>query len=216
VTAVPGPDGIQLIWREILPGGPGLYVPVDPDALLDEMDDSSFKANDEKMPYFALLWPAGESLAARVWQGPALDGLRVLDLGCGVGPVGIVAAARGGRVTFLDWEERAIEIVRRSATEQRMDADYVVADWRVPPPLPAFDRIFAADVLYEERNLPAVLPFLARHLAAGGEAWLTDPGRRHAGSLLERARDAGLVLLEDSILPAGSHGREVRLFRFGG
>ena len=65
---------MPLAWREIVPGGPGAFVPVDPDALLDVMDDASFRENDEKMPYFALLWPAGESLAALVWRGSVARG----------------------------------------------------------------------------------------------------------------------------------------------
>jgi predicted nicotinamide N-methyase len=208
------PEGLPLAWREVVPGGPRALVPTDPDALLDEMDDTAFRANDERMPYFALLWPSGESLAQRVWEGPAMDGLRVLDLGCGVGPVGLCAAARGARVVFLDWEPRALDLVRRSAEANGFAAEFVVADWRKPPPLGTFDRILAADVLYEERNLPAVLPFLRAHLAPGGEAWLADPGRRHAGGLEERAAEAGLRLLARETLPARAHGAEVRLHRF--
>jgi predicted nicotinamide N-methyase len=213
---VEGPDAIQLVWRDLAPGGPGFYAPRDPDALLDVMDDVSFRATDERMPYFAEVWPSGLALASAVLAGPALQGLRVLDLGCGVGTAGIAAAHRGGDVTFLDWEPRALEIVRRSARAQGLDASYVAADWRTAEGLGDYDRVLAADVLYEERNLPAVVPFLVRHVAPGGEAWVADPGRRHAGGLLEAAARAGLRLLEDRPLPAPSPGASVRLFRFAG
>jgi predicted nicotinamide N-methyase len=208
---------MPLALREVLPGGPRMYVPVDPDALLDELlegtDDAAFRASDEKMPYFALLWPAGESLAARVREGPSLRGRRVLDLGCGLAPSGLVAAAGGADVTFLDWEPRALEIVAMSLALAGLRGELVRADWRSPPTLQPFDLILAADVLYEERNLPAVVAFLASHLADGGEAWVADPGRRHAAGFPEAAAGAPLRVLEDAILPPRPHGRDIRLWR---
>jgi predicted nicotinamide N-methyase len=190
---------------------------VDPDRLLDEMDDETFRASDERMPYFAALWAAGEALAGRLLAGPPLGGRRVLDLGCGLGVVGIAAAFRGGRVTFIDWEPRALEFVSRSLAAQGLTAEALVpADWRSPPPLAPFDLVLAADVLYEERNLPGILSFSARHLAPGGEAWIADPGRRHAEGLAEKAREAGLAVLGSESLGTGPKGGEIRLTRLAG
>ncbi|MCA9321551.1 MAG: methyltransferase, partial [Planctomycetes bacterium] len=45
----------------------------------------------------------------RLARGPSLVDMRVLDLGCGVGAVGLAAARRGARVSFFDWEERAAD-----------------------------------------------------------------------------------------------------------
>src|ERR671923_249858 len=83
----------------------------------------------------------------RFWQrravlaGPRLDGLNVLDLGWGLGACGFAAACQGARVTFFDWEPRALEIVAASAREQGGPAarfDFVVGDWRQPPPFGPF------------------------------------------------------------------------------
>ena len=66
------PHPPDVVWREIPHAGPGelgVFVLADPDALLDTMDDASFRASDERMPYWSLLWPAGESLASAVAAG---------------------------------------------------------------------------------------------------------------------------------------------------
>ena len=208
--------GLRVKWRSVAwpgvaadaPQGPafGLWTVNDPDGLLDAMTQEEFERSDERMPYFGMIWPAGEHLVDRILAGPPLDGARVLDLGCGLGICGLAAAARGAAVTFFDWEPRALEIVAASAARQSdltARCAYVVGDWREPPPLGRFDRILAADVLYERRNGAAVAGLLARHLASGGEAWLTDPSRPQARDIPALASAAGLALIasESHILP---------------
>ena len=102
----PGPDGAPAF---------GLWVLDDPDATIDALTQEEFDRTDERMPYFAMVWASAESLVARVLEGPRLDGRHVLDLGCGLGPCGFAAARMGARVTFFDWEPRALEIVAASA-----------------------------------------------------------------------------------------------------
>jgi predicted nicotinamide N-methyase len=211
--------GIRAVWRPIpAPGAPGFgaYVARDPDALLDEMDDESFRASDEKMPYFALLWPSGEALARAVLEGPRLEGRRVLDLGCGVGAPGLAAAVRGARVTFLDWEPRALDFVRASARRLAVAPEALVAgDWRTVGDRGEFDLVLGADVLYEARNAPAVAACLAGSLATGGEAWIADPSRTHAAGFPAEAGRAGLDLLETAPLPSAAEGPKVTRFRIG-
>src|SRR5438093_7133649 len=105
--------GLRVSWQEF--GRPpssvegegvgfGLWVPDDPDGLLDGMTQEEFERSDERMPYFSAIWPSAESLVARILSGPSLHRLRTLDLGCGLGPCGLAAACRGAEVTFIDWE----------------------------------------------------------------------------------------------------------------
>ena len=222
--------GLRLTWQTFrAPGRPGearakvafgLWAPDDPDTTLDQITQEEFDRSDERMPYFAAIWASGESLAARVLAGPRLDGWHVLDLGCGLGPCGFAAAHQGANVTFFDWEPRALQIVAASAIEQDTPAtafEFVVGDWREPPPFGPFDLILGADVLYERRNAPAVAAFLGHHLRPDEEAWIADPGRPQAEQFPAYARHEGLELLGDEILPPvhepGTTPLEVRLLR---
>ena len=67
---------------------------VDPEALL--RDDT------EEPPYWAHLWTGALTLARYVERAVECRDLEILDLGCGLGLTGIVAALKGGRVTFAD------------------------------------------------------------------------------------------------------------------
>jgi predicted nicotinamide N-methyase len=194
----------------------GLWVLDDPDATLDALTQEEFDQTDERMPYFAMVWASAEALVEMVLAGPSLDGLQVLDLGCGLGPCGFAATRRGAHVTFFDWEPLALEIVAASVQRQPQPASTftcVVVDWRQPPPFGPFDRILGADVLYERRNAPAVAAFLARHLKPGAEAWIADPGRPQAGPFPALAKAEGLEVVSSETLPPRPDGTQITLLR---
>src|SRR5688572_28440986 len=133
--------GLRVKWQTLLgadgaESAVGLWVLDDPDATLDAITQEEFDRTDERMPYFAMVWDSAESLVAAVLAGPRLDGQHVLDLGCGLGACGFAAASMGARVTFFDWEPRALEIVAASASKQQAAPgmlDFHVGDWRQPP-----------------------------------------------------------------------------------
>jgi len=130
--------------------------PASPEALIDE---NEFE-RDEFLPYWAELWPAALALAETL---PDVAGLRVVELGCGLGVTSLVAAARGADVTASDWSAEAIELLRRNAAGNGLALRAEVRDWREPWQ-ERFDLALAADVLYERRNVEPVLARL-RELA---------------------------------------------------
>ncbi|HYY05505.1 MAG TPA: methyltransferase domain-containing protein [Candidatus Limnocylindria bacterium] len=125
-------------------------------------------------PYWAHLWSGALVLAAAVPRGAG----RVLELGCGLGLPGLVAACRGARVTFLDRVPTALAFVRASARANGLAAvDLVAADATVPALAARFDLVLAAELVYDRAAFPALARALAAHLAPGGRALLADAGR---------------------------------------
>ena len=91
-----------------------------------------------------------------------LDGVRAVELGCGLAVPSLVAAARGAEVTAVDWAADAIDLLAENAARNGVAVTGVHADWREFDG--DFDLVLAADVLYEARNvgpLAALVPRLA-------------------------------------------------------
>jgi predicted nicotinamide N-methyase len=157
-----------------------LLRPSSPEALIDE---EAF-ADDEFLPYWAELWPAARALAEAL---PDVHGLRVVELGCGLGLPSLVAAAKGAEVTATDWSPDAIDLLRENAARNGLDLRTEVRDWREPWD-ERFDLALAADVLYERRNVEPVLDRL-RELAP--ESLVSLAGRPYEDAFLQLAAASG-------------------------
>ena len=139
------------------------------------------------MPYWAVLWRSGVALG-RELASAQLGGLRVVELGCGLGVPSVVAARAGAEVLATDGSDEALELVERNARENGVEVATARADWAAADDLVArgpFDLVLAADVLYDRASVAPLLSLLPR---LGGEVWLADPGRPAAEAFLEEAR----------------------------
>jgi predicted nicotinamide N-methyase len=151
-----------------------LETPRSADELINEIDFE----HDERLPYWADVWPSSTALAGIV---AALDGKgrTALELGCGLGLVTIGALRAGFDVLATDYYEDALLFARRnglSATGREPKTRHV--DWRaLPSDLGRFDLVLASDVLYEREYATLVAAAIVASLAPGGVALVADPGR---------------------------------------
>jgi predicted nicotinamide N-methyase len=177
----------------VLAGRPvRLLRPRDADAVLDDVLAEE-DPDDDRLPYWAELWPSGVALA-RAIAGRPLAGRRVLELGCGLGLVATTAALAGARVLAVDRSPEATAFAAANAAHNGVTLEVAVCAFEEPGPLLAgapWDLVLAADVLYEPRNVPVLLDLLPRLVEDGGEVWLADPGRRLRDTFLAGLTEAG-------------------------
>ena len=167
-----------------------LLSPANADDLISEDD----YVKDERLPYWADLWPSAQILAREV-RTMRLAGQRVLELGCGLGIVAAAATLAGAEVTATDYYEDAILFAQLNvaAATGRTIATRMVNWVDMPPDLGKFDVVLASDVLYEHRYAALVAGAIAATLVRGGEAIVADPGRIALEEFLEECRDRGLT-----------------------
>lgn len=96
-----------------------------------------------------------------------VDGRRILDAGCGSGPLSAALRAKGAIVTGVDGSPAMLELARQRLGE---DAALHVADLSRPLPFDdgAFDDVVASLVLHYLRDWEAPLRELRRVLKPGG------------------------------------------------
>jgi predicted nicotinamide N-methyase len=166
--------------------------PRDGDAVLDELlaeDDP----DEDRLPFWAELWPAGVALARALAVRP-LVGRRVLELGCGLGLASVTAALAGASVLAVDRSPEATAYAAVNAAGNGVTLNTAVCAFDQPERLlreAPWDLVLAADVLYEQRNVPVLVWLLPRLVDATGEVWLADPGRSMLSRFLAAVDAAG-------------------------
>jgi predicted nicotinamide N-methyase len=165
----------------------------DLDAMLADVDPVTF-AEDERLPYWAELWPSAIGLARYLDREVSLRGKHVLELGCGLGLLGVVAARHGARVLCTDYEADALAFARYNALQNGCrHIRFRLVDWRYPALKRRYDVILASDVIYEARNFGPLVALLQRFLARGGPAFFADPGRPNAVPFFALLRQRGFT-----------------------
>jgi predicted nicotinamide N-methyase len=178
-----------------------LLHPASYDDLITEEDF----VRDERLPYWADLWPSAialsEFLALR-WP-PVPPGARALELGCGMGLVSTTLALVGYEVTATDYYDDALDFTRFNALRNagaRIETRNV--DWRAfPADLGRFDLVVASDVLYERPDAALVAHALNMTLAPQGKAIVADPGRIAVAAFLDECRARALRVDEPERVP---------------
>lgn len=194
----------------------------------DELIDETEFASDERLPYWAELWPSARALARYLLENGSANGedwagVRVLELGSGVALPSLALAGRGADVLATDWYDDALRFARANAERNGLPPLRTeLLDWRAPRGGWGYDVVIAADVLYEPRNGPLLLALFPRVVAPGGTVLIADPGRVYAGDFVRLARQHGWrvdeadVRAEPSAAGAESRVRIHRLRRADG
>ena len=176
----------------------------DPDVVLDqivEKEDLREKltgnrrdGNDLHLPYWAELWDSALGIGIQIVEGGEwrVEGkkvhsprstlhappLSVLDLGCGMGFTGMVAAAMGANVLLADLEADALLFAQLNTLRWHDRVRTRRLNWQTDRLTESFDLIIGADVLYDRTQWDYLDPFFRAHLRPEGSILLGEPGRQ--------------------------------------
>ncbi len=140
---------------------------------------------------------------------PALEGSRVVDLGCGTGDQAEMLASRGAQVVGVDGNEELLAVARARALRQ---ARFVLGDLRALPELgPPADGIWCSFVPAYFPDLATVLERWSSLLRPGGWIALTEVDDLFAHEPLADDVEALLADYARESLEAGRYD-----FRMGG
>jgi predicted nicotinamide N-methyase len=183
-------------------GGRELVIlrPRNADDLITEAD----YVKDERLPYWADIWPSSMLLAERLLE-EAGEGRSLIELGCGSGLCACAAAISGFDVLATDYYDDALLFTELNAL---VNAGRPVrtrhVDWSaLPPDLGTFDVVVAADVMYEPRYPAMVADAIDRMMLPAGHALIADPGRISFPDFITETKTRRLVI-------AGKDAREFR------
>lgn len=147
----------------------------------------------DELPFWAELWPSALALSEYL-DRLDLSNRSIIELGAGVGLVGLAARCGGARVVQSDYMPLALEFCRANAERNGIDdIEFLLADWRRFPTDRRYDVICGSDILYEPLRHGDLASIFAVALKPGGRVILADPLRPHGDTFSLRMRREGWV-----------------------
>lgn len=180
--------------------------------LVQQIEAGTFSL--ENFPYWAMVWEASLVLADfLVTQEPVPD-REILELGAGLGFVGLFAAARGHRVTLTDNHPDALAFARLNVNANNLtQATVQFLDWHHPELSHPYDWLVGSDLLYEPKNYARLAEVCNRFLAPDGRVYLTaeirGPGPR---AFFDLVKERFVVRFQKKILRTGEDSKKILFF----
>jgi predicted nicotinamide N-methyase len=145
-------------------------------------------------PLFGMIWPSSQVLARFMLEFDAF-GLRILEVGCGLGLTSLVLSLRHADVTATDHHPEVATFLNANAKLNGLEAiPYQCCDWRnEDDDLGRFDLIVGSDLLYRPGQAVLLSRFVNRHAEDGCEIILVGPGRREQASFDRCMLDLGYL-----------------------
>ncbi len=144
---------------------------------IEEHIDSETPLHD--FPLWAKVWEASWVLADFIAGLPADPGKRFIEIGCGLGLVGVVAASFGHNVVMTEHNAEALGFARANAELNHCpDVEIIDLDWNSPSLYGRFDYIVGSEVVYHEKDFEPLKNLFERLLKPEGEVILCEGVRR--------------------------------------
>ncbi len=187
------------------------FVPKSLDSFLNK--DDVFN----EFPLWSKIWEASIVLANHISAMPVDPQRHLLEIGCGVGVVGVVAAFYGHRVTMTEYNLDSLNFARANAqvnrTAESLLPQIVELDWTKPALEGRFNVILGSEVVYKEEYFEPLLGLFKRYLKPQGEILLAEGLRKTSMTFFERMSDTFDIKAHKKILRAKGKEKRVVLAR---
>lgn len=166
-----------------------------------------------ELPFWAKVWEASFVLAYFIGRQPAVPGSRMLEIGAGIGVVGIYAALCGHDVTITDNNEDALLFARANALINGCPQVAVrCLDWRSPELPRPYDTIVGADVVYDHGSYDDLVRFFQRALSPQGMIFLAKNERFKATAFLAALTERFEYKQTVQTVHSGRQAQQISLF----
>ena len=148
-------------------------------------------------PLFGIVWASGTVLA-HLMAEHEIDGLRILEVGCGIALASLVLNQRHANITATDYHPEAGNFLRENVTLNHGSAiPFVRTGWEdEATELGVFDLIIGSDILYERDHAGQIAAMMLRHARPDAELLITDPGRGNSGPFTRAMAAQGYTVTE--------------------
>ncbi len=143
---------------------------------------------------FGNIWPSGLILAD-IMSTYKVDGLNVLEVGCGLGIASLIVNNRGAQHTASDYHPMAEGfLLENTRLNELPPMHFERCDWAESlPTMGLFDLIIGSDLLYEPNHPGLLSNFIDSHSSPLVQVIIIDPGRRQQGQFTQKMEHLGFT-----------------------
>lgn len=121
-----------------------------------EKGNEDIAVTDERIPYWAKLWPSAVGLALHLNKLNLLN-KNILEIGAGLALPSLLCAKKEANVIVTDYLEEALEVAKKNFILNNLNASFLNLDWRNFPENLNPQLIIASDIAYERRMYGSIL-----------------------------------------------------------
>lgn len=129
-------------------------------------------------PFFGVVWDSSAVLAHLMFDY-AIDGKRILEVGCGMALSSLVLNHRHADISATDYHPVAEQFLDKNTALNHGDPiPFTRTGWQEGDSgMGLFDLIIGSDLLYERGHAEQLAAFIEQHAKAQCEVVVVDPGR---------------------------------------
>ena len=161
----------------------------DPDGIASKLGISS-----ATWPLFGIVWASAEVLAHLMFDYK-IEGIRILEVGCGIGLASLVLNHRSADITATDFHPEAKKFLQSNAKlNNDPEIPFIRTAWGDQDSnLGKFDLIIGSDLLYERGQASDLSHFIDHHSHNNCEVIIVDPGRGQTARFSKKMNTFGYI-----------------------
>ena len=137
---------------------------------LEEKEDAYI----ERFPFWVKIWEASIVLADHLMRLSLPLDKTILEIGAGMGLVGLFLGAHGHHVTITDYQEDVLALLRKNVAHNDLKNVAVKRlDWFKPEIKGPFDIICGSELIYKESFMGPIMDLFHKYLRPHGKIYLS-------------------------------------------
>jgi len=154
-------------------------------------------------PLFGIIWPSSKVLAHLMSEYP-IDGVRILEVGCGIGLASLILNHRLADITCTDYHPEVNGFLQEnSRLNNGPEIPFTRTTWSDKlTTLGRFDLIIGSDLLYERSHAADLSKFIDQHSELHGDVIIVDPGRGESARFSKQMSIFGYRINNEQIYSA--------------
>lgn len=135
----------------------------------------------EKFPFWIRIWEASIVLAEHLIRNLQDSARSILEIGAGMGVVGMFLGAFGHRVVISDGDDAALSLLRVNAKHNGLEnVSITKLDWNSPNLIGKYDIVCGSEVIFNNRCFSPLRELLTRYVTPSGAIYLSHDIRHHS------------------------------------